>query len=70
MKLNKTKKDKDLYYYFNVKGEKMWCYRHRYYDSLGKRKEKSQQGFTSEKEAYKALLEVKASVVNGNIKHV
>ncbi|MGG1675934.1 tyrosine-type recombinase/integrase [Neobacillus sp. NRS-1170] len=70
MKLLKTKKDKDLYYYFNTKGEKRWCYRYRYYDELGTRKEKYQQNFTSEKEAYKALLEVKTGIVNGNIKQV
>jgi integrase len=70
MKLFKTKKDKDLYYYFNSKGDKMWCYRYRYYDALGNRKEKSHQGFKSEKEAYRALLDVKASIINGNIKQV
>jgi integrase len=70
MKLYKTKKDKDLYYYLNTKGDKRWCYRYRYYDSLGKRKEKSEQGFKSEKEAFRALLEVKASILNGDIKQV
>ncbi|WML54347.1 tyrosine-type recombinase/integrase [Neobacillus sp. PS3-12] len=70
MELYKTKKDKDLYYYLNAKGDKRWCYRYRYYDALGKRKEKSQQGFTSEKEAYKALLEIKASIINGDVKQV
>lgn len=70
MKLYKTKKDKDLFYYLNAKGDKRWCYRYRYYDALGNRKEKSEQGFQSEKEAYKALLEVKASIVNGDIKQV
>lgn len=48
----------------------MWCYRYRYYDALGKRREKSKQGFKTEKEAYRALLEVKASVINGDVKHV
>lgn len=59
MKLHKTKKDKDLFYYLNAKGNKRSCHRYRYYDALGKRKKKSEQGFQSEKEAYKALLEVK-----------
>jgi integrase len=70
MKMHKSKKDNDLYYYFNSKGEKMWCYRHRYYDALGKRKEKSKQGFTSEKDAYRELLEVKANILNGHKKQV
>jgi len=70
MKMHKSKKDNDLYYYSNAKGEKMWCYRYRYYDALGKRKEKSKQGFITEKEAYRALLEVKASILNGDVKQV
>ncbi len=70
MKLHKSKKDPELYYYFNSNNKKRWCYRHRYYDALGKRKEKSKQGFTSEKEAYRALLEVKTSTLNGDVKQV
>ncbi|MED4206560.1 tyrosine-type recombinase/integrase [Neobacillus mesonae] len=70
MKMHKSKKDNDLYFYFNSKGEKMWCYRYRYYDALGKRREKSKQGYTSEKDAYRALLEVKASILNGEVKQV
>jgi integrase len=70
MQLTKSKKDEDLFYYFNAKGEKRWCYRHRYYDALGKRREKSKQGFEKENEAYRALLEVKTSILNGNVKKV
>ncbi|KEZ51355.1 tyrosine-type recombinase/integrase [Metabacillus indicus] len=70
MKLHKTKKDSELFFYHNVKGIKLWCYRHRYYDHLGKRKEKSKQGFTSENEAYRALLEVKTGILNGDVKRV
>ncbi|MED4052962.1 tyrosine-type recombinase/integrase [Niallia taxi] len=70
MKLNKTKKDPELFYYFNAKNKKMWCYRHRYYDALGKRKEKSKQGFETEKDAYRALLEVKSNILNGEVKKV
>jgi integrase len=66
----KSKKDKDLFYYFNSKGAKMWGFRYRYYDALGNRKEKSKRKFSSEKECYKALLEVKATVVNGDVKQV
>src|SRR5699024_283027 len=50
--------------------EKLYMYRHRYYDSLGKRREKSKRGFKNEKEAYRKLLEVKSSILNGDIKHV
>ncbi|GGJ51383.1 tyrosine-type recombinase/integrase [Virgibacillus salexigens] len=70
MKLYNSKKDKDLYYYFNSQKEKLWCYRHRYYDALGKRKEKYKQGFKSENAAYRALLEVKTAIVNGDVKKV
>lgn len=68
--LFKTKKDPELYYYFNAKKEKLWCFRHRYYDALGKRKEKSKQGFKNENDAYRALLEVKSNILNGDIKKV
>ncbi|MBF8418913.1 site-specific integrase [Heyndrickxia coagulans] len=70
MKLHKSKKDNDLYYYYNAKKEKMWCFRYRYYDALGKRREKSKQGFKNEKDAYRALLEVKANILNGEVKRV
>nr|QRZ18317.1 site-specific integrase [Virgibacillus sp. AGTR] len=70
MKLYNSKKDKELYYYFNAKKEKLWCYRHRYYDALGKRREKYKQGFKTESEAYRALLDVKANTLNGNVKQV
>lgn len=70
MKFHKTKKDPELYYYFNAKNEKMFMYRHRYYDALGKRREKSKQGFKSENEAYRKLLEVKSSILNGDSKQV
>ncbi|MFB6467649.1 tyrosine-type recombinase/integrase [Cytobacillus sp. Hz8] len=70
MKLYKTKKDPELYYYVNAKGEKMWCYRHRYYDVFGNRKEKYKQGYKNENEAYRDLLKVKASILNGEVKQV
>jgi len=44
-KLYKSKKDKEVYYYFLKNGEKRWMYRHKYYDALGKRKEKKKSGF-------------------------
>lgn len=70
MKQYKTKKDSELYYYFNANKEKRWIFRHRYYDSLGLRRERSRQGFTSENKAYKALLEVKSTILNGGIKQI
>lgn len=70
MKYNKSRKDPELFSYSNAKGIKLWCFRHRYYDSLGKRKEKSKQGFKTENEAYRALLEVKTNIINGDVKRV
>ncbi|MFP7255940.1 tyrosine-type recombinase/integrase [Terribacillus saccharophilus] len=70
VKLIKTKKDPDLYYYFNSKNIKMWCFRYRYYDALGKRKEKSKQGFETENAAYRALLQVKQDIIDGEVRKV
>lgn len=70
VEMQKSKKDKDLFFYINAKGEKLWAYRYRYYDALGIRREKSKQGIKTEKDAYRSLLEVKASVVNGEVKRV
>lgn len=66
--LFKTKKDPELFYYFTAKKEKRWIYRHRYYDALSNRREKSKQSFTSENEAYRKLLEVKIAISNGDVK--
>lgn len=66
MKLYKSKKEPEVYHYLNKKNDKLWLYRHKYYDVLGKRKEKKRSGFTTEKEAIKALLEIKAQLLNGN----
>ncbi|SEM80311.1 Site-specific recombinase XerD [Terribacillus saccharophilus] len=70
MKMHKSRKDPDLFYYYNSKNVKMWCYRHRYYDALRNRKEKSKQGFETENSAYRALLQVKQDILNGDIKMV
>ncbi|MBU5594875.1 site-specific integrase [Amphibacillus sp. MSJ-3] len=70
MKLNKTKIDDEIYYYFLKSGEKRWMYRHKYYDTLGKRREKKKSGFKSEKQALKALLKLKADLLDGNVKKV
>lgn len=70
MKLHKTKIDDEIYYYFLKNGEKRYLYRHKYYDSLGKRKEKKKSGFNTEKEALKELLEVKAALLSGQARHI
>lgn len=68
MKLFKSTKEPEIFYYYNSKKDKLWMFRHKYYDSAGKRKEKKKSGFKSEKEALKALLEVKAQTVRGQTK--
>lgn len=45
-------------------------YRHKYLDSLGKRKEKKKSGFKTEKEAVRSLFELKASILNGQTMHI
>lgn len=45
-------------------------YRYKFYDSLGKRREKKKSGFKTEKKALRSLLEVKASVLNGQTRHI
>lgn len=69
MELHKTKQD-EVYYYFLKNGDKRYMYRHKYYDNLGKRKEKKESGFVSEKEALKALVGVEAALLNGQVKQV
>ncbi len=64
--LNKCHRDKELFWYMDYEGNKRWLYRHRYYDVLGKRREKKQQGYTSEAAAYRGLCEVRAKLVSGN----
>ncbi|MGE7091312.1 tyrosine-type recombinase/integrase [Lysinibacillus sp. NPDC048646] len=70
VKLYKSTKEPEIYHYFNAGDEKLWMFRHKYYDSFGKRKEKKKSGFKTEKSALKALLEVKASTLRGQTKHI
>lgn len=66
MEYKKSTKEKEVFSYENAKGQKLWMYRHKYYDGLtGKRKEKKKSGFKTEKAAIKALLEVKAQTLRG-----
>ena len=70
MKLQKSNKDPELYSYLTGKETKLWMYRHKFIDSNGKRKEKKKSGFTTERAALMALLEVKASTLRGETKLV
>jgi len=70
MKKEQSKKEPEVYYYYNTKGVKLWGFRHRYYDALNNRREKSAQGLVSETIAIRALLEIKTDLINGNIKRV
>lgn len=65
-----SKKEKEVFYYYTGKKEKKWGYRIRYYDALGKRREKSKQGLPSENAAIRELLEVKASIFNGETRQI
>ncbi|MFJ7661977.1 tyrosine-type recombinase/integrase [Lysinibacillus sp. NPDC097162] len=64
-----TKKD-CIYWYMDSENKKKFAFRYKYYDRFGKRKEKSQQGFDTELAAERALIEVKANVLDGNDRYV
>lgn len=66
----KSKKYDHVFNYTDRNGKKLWGYRYRYYDALGKRREKAKQGFLTEKDAYRDLLEVQTQVVNGDTKRI
>lgn len=68
-KLEKTKKD-CIYWYKDKNGKKLYAYRYKYYDVFKKRREKSKQGFSTELEAERALIELKAEILDGNEKFV
>ncbi len=70
VKLYKSTKEPEIYHYFNANKEKLWMYRHKYYDAANKRREKKKSGFKTEKAALKALLEVKAATLRGETKHI
>ncbi len=65
MKLHKTKEN-EVYYYFTKSGQKRYMYRHKYYNALGKRKEKKKSGFKTEEDAVRDLLKVKVDLMDGN----
>lgn len=61
----KTKKD-CIYSYKDSKGKKKYAYRYKYYDGNGKRPEKSERGFDTIEDCERALVKVKAQVLNNN----
>lgn len=69
MKLHKTKEN-EIYYYYLKNGDKRYMYRHKYVDVLGKRKEKKKSGFKTEKAALKALLKIKAALLDEDIRPI
>lgn len=70
MEYKKSSKEKEVFSYVNSKGT-LWMYRYKYYDDLtGKRKEKKKSGFKTEKEAIKALYEVKSLMLRGETKSI
>lgn len=69
-KKHASSKEKEVFWYLNTKGEKLWGFRHRYYDALGERKEVPRQGFATETIAIRELLQVKTDLNNGNVKKV
>lgn len=65
-----TSKEPEVFWYLNAKGEKLWGFRHRYYDALKNRREKPKQGFSSETIAIRELLKIKTDLINGHVKRV
>jgi len=61
---------KDVTSYKIKTGETLYKYRIRYKDRFGKWKEKSRQGFQTEKAAMRDFLETKALLLDGEMKHI
>lgn len=70
MKLYKSTKEPEIFHYFNANKEKLWMFRHKYYDATGKRREKKKSGFKTEEAALKVLLEVKTATLRGETKQI
>ncbi|MGE8038125.1 tyrosine-type recombinase/integrase [Lysinibacillus sp. NPDC093692] len=64
-KMTKTKIDS--VYWYKQNGKKKFGYRYKYYDRHGARREKTERGFDSIEKAERALIEVKASILDGNV---
>lgn len=65
----KTKKE-HIYHYKNSRGEKRFAYRYKYYDNNKVRNEKSGKDFLTEKDAERALIEVKADILDGHVTYI
>lgn len=65
-----TKTKLDSIYWYKHNGKKMFAYRFIFYDQFGKRLWRSKQGFTSIEKAERALIELKANVLDGNESYV
>ena len=66
----KSKRYDGIYSYYDKNNDKKYMYRTRYYNEKGERKEKRKQGFTSEKDAYRALLEIQIAIEENDTKVV
>lgn len=64
-KMKKTKKE-CIYEYKDLDGKTKYAFRYKYYDYLQNRREKTKQGFNTIVEAERALIEVKADILDGN----
>lgn len=56
----------DNVYWYKMGGKKKFAYRYKYYDRQGVRREKTKQGFDSIEKAERALIELKATILDGN----
>lgn len=65
-----TKTKIDCIYWYKHENKKKFAYRYKYYDSLGKRKEKTKQGFDTIENAERALIEIKAKILDGDTSFV
>ncbi|ATP40731.1 hypothetical protein CSE16_12110 [Solibacillus sp. R5-41] len=70
VRFDMTKTKLDSIYWYKHNGKKMFAYRYNFYDQLGKRRERSKQGFSSIEKAERALIELKANVLDGNESYV
>lgn len=68
IKMTKTKID--CIYWYKQNNKKKYAYRYKYYDTLGKRREKTEQGFDTIEQAERSLIEVKVKVLDGNVSFV
>lgn len=68
IKMTKTKLDS--IYWYKQNNQKKFAYRYKYYDQIGKRREKTMQGFDTIEQAERALIDVKAKILDGNMSFI